>query len=312
MTEKNNVTVYIVFPVHNRIEETKKFLASLARQTVTNYRLVICDDGSTDGTGEYLAKNCPDVVIVKGTGQLWWTAGINRCIEYVLSCCDQNDYVLTLNNDVSLPPEYLQQKLARAKDNPDAIIGSLCVYADNTDIIETSGYIINYDKCSSDRLTKPGELRNEQHKGLAEVTHLPGKGVLLPVKLFREVGLYDEVGLPQYHADTDLVLRAHDMGYRVYVDFDSVVLSEINTNNMVLPTQEITLKGIVKTFIGPYSMNNFRVYNNFARKHFPGKRLKFLAIIYVKTISGLAKRYIKYKLGTGGGSTRGSAEKPGN
>ena len=306
----NNTTVYIVFPVHNRIEETKRFLASLVHQTVTNYRLVICDDGSTDGTSDYLTKNYPDVVVIEGTGQLWWTAGINRCIEYVLSCCDDNDYILTLNNDVSLPPEYLQQKLTRAKDNPDTIIRSLCVYADNTDIIETSGYIMNYDKCSSKRLTRPGEVRSKRHTGLAEVTHLPGKGVLFPVKLLRKVGLYDEVSLPQYHADTDLVLRAHGMGYRVYVDFDSVVLSEVNINNMVLPTQKITLKGIVKTFIGPYSMNNFWVYNNFAKKHFPRKRFRFLAITYMRTISGLAKRYIKYKLGNGGKNTRASVEKP--
>lgn len=294
-----NITIYVVFPVHNRIEETKRFLVSLAAQTIKNYRLVICDDGSTDGTTEYLSNNWPDVIVINGTGQLWWTAGVNRCVEYVLSCCKENDYILTLNNDVLLPAEYLQQKLARAKEYPDAIIGSLCVYADNTELIETSGYIMNYDKCRSERLTRPGELRGERHTGLAEVTHMPGKGVLLPVKVFRDVGVYDETNLPQYHADTDLVLRAHNKGYHVYVDFDSIVLSEVNSSNMVLPTHEITLKGIVNTFVGPYSMNNYWVYNNFAKKHFPEKRVRFLVQTYAKTISGLVKRYIKLKLSLG-------------
>jgi GT2 family glycosyltransferase len=294
MDDDKQKTVYIVFPVHNRIEETKAFLASLARQTVDDYRLVICDDGSTDGTADYIAKHYPDVIVVAGTGQLWWTAGINRCVRYVLSHCEDSDYILTLNNDTTLPADYIRQKLERAGQYPDTIIGSLCVYADNENMIETSGYVMNFKKCRGERLTRPGEIRGERHRGVAEVTHLPGKGVLLPVRVFRDIGLYDEENLPQYHADTDLVLRAHKAGYKVLIDFDSIVYSEVNRNIMALPTNEISLQSMLRSF-GPYSINNFRVYNNFARKHFPDNRLKFLFITYAKTIGGMTKRYLKYK-----------------
>ena len=287
--------VHIVFPVHNRLESTKDFLASLSRQSVQNYNLVICDDGSTDGTGEYLSTHYPDVTVISGNGQLWWTAGINKCVEYVLKNCSESDYILTLNNDVLLPEHYIEQKLQRSSEYPDTIIGTMCVYADNRNIIETSGYIMEFDKCKGEQITKPGEKRTDKHKGVVDVTHLPGKGVLIPVKVFKEIGLYDEVNLPQYHADTDLVLRAHKAGYRVLVDFDSVIYSDVNANNMALPTHEITLKGILGTFRGPYSMNNFSIYNNFAKKHFPDRRVKYLFKTYFRTISGLAKRYLQYK-----------------
>jgi len=289
-------TVYIVFPVHNRMDATENFLHSLAKQTVDNYKLVICDDGSTDGTGEFLAAHHPDVTVVNGNGNLWWTAGTNKCIEYVLAHCKESDYILTLNNDTLLPPQYIEQKIARAKKYPDTIIGSLCVYADNTEMIETSGYIMNFDKCMVEHLTKAGEIRDERHKGVVNATHMPGKGVLLPVKVFKDIGLYDAENLPQYHADTDLVLRAHKFGYRVLVDFDSIVLSEANKNIMALPTNEITLAGMAKSF-GPYSINNFRVYNNFSKKHFPSKRFKFLLVTYYRTIGGMLRRYLKYKFG---------------
>jgi GT2 family glycosyltransferase len=287
-------TVFIVFPVHNRITETKAFLASLAQQTVGNYKVVICDDGSTDGTAEYISNNYPDVVLIEGTGDLWWTAGINRCVRYVLSHCNESDYILTLNNDTTLPANYIEQKLERAGQYPNTIIGSLCVYADNRNMIETSGYIMNFAKCRGERLTRPGELRNERHTGVAEVTHLPGKGVLLPVKVFKDIGLYDEANLPQYHADTDLVLRAHKKGYKVLIDFDSIVYSEVNRNIMALPTNKISLQNMLRSF-GPHSINNFRVYNNFAVKHFPDNRFKFLLVTYAKTIGGMIKRYLKYK-----------------
>jgi GT2 family glycosyltransferase len=290
------VMVYIVFPVHNRIESTKDFLTSLSKQSAQNYKLVICDDGSTDGTGEYLSTHHPDVTVIQGTGQLWWTAGINKCVHHVLENSSDSDYILTLNNDILLPDNYIEQKLQRASEYPDAIIGTLCVYSDNKKIIETSGYVMGFEKCEGKRLTRPGEKRTEKHKGVVEVTHLPGKGVLLPVKVFKDIGLYDEVNLPQYHADTDLILRAHKAGYCVLVDFDSVIYSDVNANNMVLPTHAITLKGIVDTFRGPYSMNNFSIYNNFAKKHFPDRRVKYLLKTYFKIIGGLARRYLQYRL----------------
>ncbi len=285
--------LYIVLPVHNRLASTRIFLSSLAEQTVQNYKLIICDDGSTDGTGEYLATRHPEVTVVNGNGNLWWTAGINKCLELVLSECADFDHILTLNNDVVLPPDYLERKLERAVSNPDAIIGSLCVYSDNPNIIETSGYIMDFDKCEGRRLTRPGEVRTNNHTGIREVTHLPGKGVLFPAKVFRKIGMYDEANLPQYHADTDLTLRAHKAGFKVFVDFESVVFSEVNVNNMVLPTHEITLKGIISSFIGPYSMNNYWVYNNFAKKHFPNNRFKYLSKKYFKIVGGFAKRLLK-------------------
>jgi len=295
MAKQQVITVYIIFPVHNRIDETKLFLQSLAKQTAKNYKLVICDDGSTDGTSEYLATNHPDVIVLKGNGHLWWTAGINKCVKYVLENCHDSDYILTLNNDAQLSENYLKHKIDCATDFPNAIIGSLCLYSDNTSLIETSGYIMDFDTCTSKQLDKPGDMRTALHRGMMEVTHLPGKGVMFPVKVFRAIGLYDEVNFPQYHADTDLVLRAFKAGHKVFVDYDAILLSSVNTGNMVLPTYKITIKGIVQTFIGPYSMNNIRIRNNFAKKHCSRKRIRYLTKTYLRIITGLITRYIRYK-----------------
>ena len=90
MKKQQATTVHIVFPVHNRLDETKLFLKSLAQQSVCNYKLVICDDGSTDDTYEYLVTKHPEVVVLKGNGHLWWTAGINKCVRYVLNNCHCN------------------------------------------------------------------------------------------------------------------------------------------------------------------------------------------------------------------------------
>lgn len=287
--------VYVVFPVHNRLEATRAFLDCMAAQTWRNLEVVICDDGSSDGTGEYLRSEHPDVRIVPGTGNLWWTAGINRCVRDVLDRADDADFILTINNDVVVAPGYIEQKVRRGAEHPGAIIGSLCVFKEQPERIETSGFIMNFGNCESQSITRRGELRRPEHHGIREVTHLPGKGVLVPVSVYQRIGLYDETGLPHYHADTDFTLRAHEAGIRVLVDFDSIVMSDVNLKNMTSPLQEMTLAGIIRTFQGSYTPNNFKINLNFARKHFPTRYRQFLLKKYVRIIGGMVWRYIAFQ-----------------
>lgn len=83
--------VFVVFPVHNGLESTRSFLESLSRQGLDGFETVICDDGSDDGTGEYLRHDHPEVTVLEGTGNLWWTGGINMCIRHVLKKCSDDE-----------------------------------------------------------------------------------------------------------------------------------------------------------------------------------------------------------------------------
>lgn len=287
--------IYIVFPVFNGIDSTLSFLHDLEKQTISTYEVVICDDGSTDGTEELVKNIYPDVTVLKGDGDLWWTAGINRCIKHVLNKCKDDDYILTINNDVKIANDYLSRKLDRAKDYPEAIIGSVCVYMSDHSLIETSGFVMDYNKLTSRSLTKRGEALTNKHKGLRAVTHLPGKGVLLPVSVYKDVGLYDEVNLPQYHADTDLILMAHEVGYKIYVDFDSVVYSDVNLTNMTISSEHLTIVNIFKTFRGRYTPNNYHVIKYFGIKHFHNRWWLYVFKAYIKIIGGMIIRYVKYR-----------------
>lgn len=287
--------IFVVFPVHNRVRSTLGFLESMARQTYTNFQVVICDDGSTDGTSEVLAREYPHVLVIPGTGNLWWTGGINRCVSHVLQVAADDDYVLTINNDVTVPEWYLAQKVARAQEYPGSIIGSLCVYMDKPDQIETSGFVMDLSTGTGRSLTKSGDQRSPQYRGMEQVTYVPGKGVLIPVRVYKEIGIYDEARLPHYHADADFCIRASKAGVPVFIDFDSVVFSDVNIKNMSLPDRDVTLRGMLNTFRGPYSLNNFAVLNHFAVKHFPSRRRRFLLAYYARVVGGMALRYMRLR-----------------
>ena len=61
-----NQKVFLLLPVHNRKEVTGEFIQCLLRQTYQSYRLVLIDDGSTDGTAEMVSQAIPGVVVIQG------------------------------------------------------------------------------------------------------------------------------------------------------------------------------------------------------------------------------------------------------
>ncbi|EAS65237.1 Glycosyltransferase involved in cell wall biogenesis [Photobacterium angustum S14] len=93
MLEK--VSVYIA--THNRIELLKRALNSVRKQTYSNIEIIICDDGSRDGTWEYL-KSCNDsnLIILRNSEPLGACVSRNRCINAatgrLITGLDDDDY----------------------------------------------------------------------------------------------------------------------------------------------------------------------------------------------------------------------------
>ena len=105
--------LYVVIPVFNRRQYTRDCLLSLRQQTRNDFRVVVVDDGSTDGTAQMLAEEFPEVEVVPGSGQLFWTAGVNAGIRRALAL--HATCVMTMNNDVLALPDFMAQMLAAAE-----------------------------------------------------------------------------------------------------------------------------------------------------------------------------------------------------
>src|SRR5689334_808401 len=92
--------VYIVIPVYNRLNFTKKCLAAIHRQNYKHFTVVLVDDGSTDGTAKYVSRRFPEVVIISGNGKWWWTRSMYEGVKYAIqNSSNKKDYVLEMNND---------------------------------------------------------------------------------------------------------------------------------------------------------------------------------------------------------------------
>ena len=210
------MVLYIVIPVHNRKEFTRDCLKSLNEQSLTGHKVVVVDDGSTDGTREMIEVEFPETIVLRGDGNLFWTAAINMGIRYALD--DGADYIMTLNNDTIATPDFIERMIYWAKINPDVLLGAF-----NIDFVTKRPYyggeILNWPLAKSRFLLDI--LPSEEWKGLHRVSLFPGRGLLIPRKVFESIGLFDQRKLPHYMADYDFTLMAARNGFDIYCNYDA-------------------------------------------------------------------------------------------
>lgn len=220
--------VFVVVPAFNRVEKTLRFLRCFQAVDYPNRRIIIVDDGSTDGTSFAIRVNFPDVIVLGGDGNLWWSGGTNTGIEYALR--HGADYILTINDDGIMEPDFLRQMVEVAVTNPRYIVGCRLQCQDQRDQVWSIGTSLAFRGGEIFRLNFAGRCWHEIRGTIPNpypVETMPGNGVLIPRAVFEQVGLYDARNMPQYHADSDLVLRARDQGFQPVIALDAVLYNHI-------------------------------------------------------------------------------------
>ncbi len=208
--------IYVVIPVHNRKRFTKECIQSLQNQTYTDHRIIIVNDGSTDGTGEMLETEFPEVIVLHGDGNLFWTKAINLGIRKALEL--GADYIFTLNNDTVATSDLLEKMMEWAAKTPNSLLGSLDLNF-HTKKPYYGGEKINWPLAKSRFLLD--DLDESARHGLHEVSLFPARGLLIPRQVFETIGLFEEKKLPHYMADYDFTHMAIRNGFKVYCNYDA-------------------------------------------------------------------------------------------
>ena len=218
--------VYVVVPVRNRKMITRRFLECLSQQTYRNRETILIDDGSTDGTGDMVRAEFPEVTYLAGDGNLWWTGGVNKGLDYVLERASDDDAILIINDDLEFDSDYLEILHRAFIAHQNAIVGSVVVDINDPERVHDGGRMINWWTAKNRLLNRGANLR-AFHECCLPVSTLTGRGVLFPVRVFRTVGLYDSLHF-QHRGDTELPIRAKRAGYELLVCYDAVVRSHVD------------------------------------------------------------------------------------
>jgi len=273
--------IFIIIPVFNRKHFTNCCLKSLTRQTSKDYKIIVVDDGSTDGTSEMIASEFPSVHVIQGDGNLWWAGATNVGIDYVMKYKnpDPADYILTLNNDLEVHNDYLEKLASCASENPTAILGSVSVDITNANKMNYCGVSWNeftgkYHSKAKDYNYSFSELVAQ--KLVLDSDMLPGRGTLIPIKVFSEIGFYDSKNFPQYAADEDFSLRARRNGWKLLIPTGTYVMSHVQAMGADINNARFSLRYYKYLFFSVRSPLNLKIRYRWAMKNSPLKFFYFL------------------------------------
>jgi N-acetylglucosaminyl-diphospho-decaprenol L-rhamnosyltransferase len=212
--------IAIVIPVHNGLTYTKKCLKSLEESyehvKKENFYTILVDDGSTDGTSDWVKENYPNVIICEGDGNLWWTGAINVGCKYAIEELNA-DYMVWWNNDIVTEPSYFVnlEKLLET-DEKDILIGSKVMVKNPPNLVWTMG--CKFDPYTGERkMYGFFEPDSEEYNRVWEVDWLTGMGTVLSKEIMLNVGWLNEKDFPHYHGDSDYSYRVKLAGYKLKV-----------------------------------------------------------------------------------------------
>jgi GT2 family glycosyltransferase len=238
--------IYLVVPVFNRRSLTERFLSCLRFQSFRNFETIVVDDGSTDDTAELIAKNFPEVQLQRGDGNLWWTGAVNVGIRHAIAQATATAAILVINNDVEISANYLEIIHGLWQSLPRTLIGSVAVAIDNRDIIVDGGTIVNWWTAKTTKLN-PGRRLSEIERDSYDVSVLTGRGTLIPIEVFRDVGLYNDKHYQQ-SGDEELPARAARAGYRLIIDYRCIVRTLLKSSYAVNVADRYSIRDIKKYF----------------------------------------------------------------
>lgn len=212
--------IYILIPIYNRKVLTLECLASFAKQTCMDYEIIIIDDGSVDGSAEAIRELYPAVTIVHGNGNWWWTKSMNKGVHFILQKAKQEDFVLCINNDVEISPDYLEKLVQTSKEHNRALVGSLVKNLYDKNIIQDAGVRTEWKK-----FYFPKHDFDSSKKINTVIDALSARGMLVPIEVFKKIGLFSKM-LPHYTSDYNFSIRAKKQGFSLVMSYEAIVYSK--------------------------------------------------------------------------------------
>ena len=217
MTERASVVVVN----WNGLDHLQRCLPAVAAQTFAEVDVILVDNGSTDGSVDWVAERFPAVSVIANDRNLGFAAANNRGADLATA-----PTLLFLNSDTQLSRDALVSPLGYLAESPD--VGALTVqlvYPDGRrDPDNHRGFPTPWNAlCHFSGLSRlfPNDPRfngyfvpHADFSQTHDVDVIAGSYMMMPRAVFDELQGWDETYF-FYGEDIDLCYRVHEAGYRI-------------------------------------------------------------------------------------------------
>ena len=189
-------------------------ISSYLDNDYTNFKVVVIDNGSSDGTKEYVKEKFPEVIVLRLEKNLGYSGGFNFGLKWAFNQ-QKADYALVTNNDVKVDKGVISALVKTAeKDNKIGFATGKVYYFEKPDTLQTVG------KKEHPILWSGGHIGNKekdtgQYNKEMELPFADDVFTLVKKRMYDQIGGYDTTFFLQSE-EYDWQARAKAIGYKIF------------------------------------------------------------------------------------------------
>ncbi len=215
--EAGEPSVAVLIVNYNSGGMLARCLEALEQQTRRDYRVVVVDNASTDGSVQGLEGRYRNLTLVPAGANLGFAAGNNLALKHVWRA----RWVVLLNPDAFAEADWLEQLVAAGEAQPGfSFFGCRMLLADSPQFLDGTGDAYHVSGASWRRDHGVAAERGSQEPG--EIFAPCAAAALYARTALEEVGGFDERYFC-YHEDVDLAFRLRLRGHRCWYVPQAVV-----------------------------------------------------------------------------------------
>lgn len=200
----------IVIPCWNGLEYTRQLLESIEAYTPEEHEIIFIDNGSTDGTGEFLkeyVEKHANAALIENPKNLGFPKAVNQGMAQA-----RGQYICILNTDVIVTPEWLQGLIECMVHRPGVgIVGAMTNSISGPQVYPQGKYSNTFQMVEFAR-----SFRASFKKNYVPWYRIVFFCVLVSRECYEKIGNLDERFTPGNFEDDDYCLRAILAGFRTY------------------------------------------------------------------------------------------------
>lgn len=205
--------IYLIILNWNQKENTLETLDSLRKMTYPDYKIVVVDNNSTDGSQETIRINYPGIILIENKENLGYAEGNNTGIRYAL--VQGADYIFVLNNDILVDEGALLCLLEEMeRDKSIGVAGPKVYFYTEKNMIQSAGGLIH--KKFNPLHIGFKELDHGQFDDPREIDYVSGCAMFIRRNVFEKNGLFDPDYF-MYWEETDFCFRAKKAGFKIQI-----------------------------------------------------------------------------------------------
>lgn len=204
--EEKMQEVSVIIPNYNGIAYLDGVLASLERQTLKNFEVIMVDNGSTDGSSAFVTSNYSWVHIIELPENFGFSRAVNEGIRMARA-----PYVLLLNNDTEVETDFLEEMTAAIHRHKKAFSCSakMIQFHDRDKLDDAGNYYCALGWAYARGKGKDIHSFDKEEKIFASCAG----AAIYRKKIFDKIGYFDEEHFA-YLEDLDVGYRARIFGYQ--------------------------------------------------------------------------------------------------